>query len=89
MYGARTPRMFQLVFVVDNETGGDFSRAPVFSCTHYFQAPATQANFILPLELICSPLLLAYLLTGGFLLKHKFYQFLVLCLDHRYCPGAN
>ena len=50
MYGARTPRMFQLVFVVDNETGGDFSRAPVFSCTHYFQAPATQANFILPLE---------------------------------------
>ena len=23
MYGARTPRMFQLVFVVDNETGGD------------------------------------------------------------------
>ena len=24
MYGARTPRMFQLVFVFDNETGGDF-----------------------------------------------------------------
>ena len=24
MYGARTPRMFQLVFVVDNETGEDF-----------------------------------------------------------------
>ena len=45
-------------------------------------------HFILPLELILSPLLLAYLLTGGFLLlKHKFYQF--LCLDHRYCPGAK
>ena len=45
-------------------------------------------HFILPLELILSPLLLAYLLTGGFLLlKHKFYQF--LCLDHRYRPGAK
>ena len=57
---------------------------------HYF-APGQQrqvsifllnVHFILPLELICSPLLLAYLLTGGFLLKHKFYQF--PCLDHRY-----
>ena len=45
-------------------------------------------HFILHLELICSPLLLVYLLTGGFLLlKNKFYQF--LCLDHRYCPGAK
>ena len=43
----------------------------------------------LPLELICSPLLLAYLLTGGFLLKHRFYQFLVLYLDQRYCPRAK
>ena len=40
-------------------------------------------HFILPLELICSPLLLAYLLTGGFpCLKHKQYQF--FCLDHSY-----
>ena len=43
-------------------------------------------HFILPLELIFFPLLLAYLLTDGLLcLKHKLYQF--FCLDRCYCQS--
>ena len=43
----------------------------------FVHCPLSNVHFILPLELICSSLLLAYLLTAGFLLKHKFYQCLV------------
>ena len=40
-------------------------------------------HFILPQELTCSPLLFAYLLTGGLLCpKHKLNQF--FCLDQSY-----
>ena len=43
-------------------------------------------HFILPLELIFFPLLLAYLLTDGLLcVKHKLYHF--FCLDRCYCQS--
>ena len=47
---------------------------------HFF----LNVHFILPLGLICSPLLLAFMLTGCLLcLKHKIYQ--LFCLDHHFC----
>ena len=45
-------------------------------------------HFILTLELLCSPLLLGYLLTGGLLcLNHKLYPF--FCLALRYCRWSK